>query len=220
MRAAQGMSDEVLNTCMRSFDKAILRESYLGSLRPRFEAEEDKHHDDPYVYEYDCPNKDCPCDNYRSDPTPEKDCSCGDEDCPCKCYHMVASIDYDCHCDRIHLHPGSDLDENEDNKFEILPDTDNFRERSPSIASSTRSCSYRSFLSGDEALEDDLTSFDSLLSRLLPDDSPHLPTRPLRHLRPGCKDCYFQQAHPLTKYEQYEHDMRQLNKLLNERETE
>ncbi|KAL8837158.1 MAG: hypothetical protein Q9176_005901 [Flavoplaca citrina] len=97
---------------------------------------------------------------------------------------------------------------------------DDFRERSLSRASSTQSCSYRSLLSNDEALEDDMTSFDSLLSRLLPDDSPLLPTRPLRHQRPGCKDCYFLQAHPLTKYEQYEHDMRQLNKLLNEREIE
>ncbi|KAL9628326.1 MAG: hypothetical protein Q9204_005961 [Flavoplaca sp. TL-2023a] len=222
MRSAQDMSDEVLNACMRSFDKAIVRESYLGYLRPRFGAEEDCYQDDPYVYEYDCPNKDCPCDNYRLGPTPEEDCPCGDEACHCKCYHMVASIDYDCHCDRIHLYPDSDLDDNEDNKSETLQDwkSDSFRERSPSVASSTRSYSYRSCLSGDEALEDDLTSSDFLLSRLLPDDSPLLPTRPLRHLRPGCKDCYFQQAHPLTKYEQYEHDMRQLYELLNERETE
>ncbi|KAL8900622.1 MAG: hypothetical protein Q9192_000966 [Flavoplaca navasiana] len=222
MRAPQGMSDDVLNTCMRSFDKAIVRESYLGSLRPRFRAEEDGYYNEPHVYEYDCPNKDCPCDNYRSGPTPEEDCPCGDEDCPCRCYHMVASIDYECQCDRIHLYPDSDLDDNEEDKSETLQDWKpaDFRERSLSTASSTQSCSYRSLLSNDEALEDDMTSFDSLLTRLLPDDSPLLPTRPLRRLRPGCKDCYFWQAHPLTKYEQYEHDMRQLNKLLNERETE
>ncbi|KAL9032916.1 MAG: hypothetical protein Q9180_006228 [Flavoplaca navasiana] len=222
MRAPLGRSDDVLNTCMRSFDKAIVRESYLGSLRPRFGAEEDGYHNDPDVYDYDCPNKDCPCDKYRSGPTPDEDCPCGDEDCPCKCYHLVASIDYDCHCDRIHLFPGTGLADNEDNQAEILraSERENFRKRSPSVASSTQSYSYRSLLSDDEALEDDLTSFDSLLSRLLPDDSPLLPIRTIRHQRPGCKDCYFQQAHPLTKYEQYEHDMRQLNKLLNERETE
>ncbi|KAI4271921.1 MAG: hypothetical protein LQ337_005650 [Flavoplaca oasis] len=222
MRAPEGMSDDVLNTCMRSFDKAVVRENYLGSLRPRFAAEEDGYINDPDIYDYDCPNKECPCDHYRSDPTLEEDCPCGNEDCPCKCYHMVASIDYDCHCDRIHLYPGSGLADNEDNQSETLRalELEKFRKRSPSVASSTQSYSYRSFLSDDEALEADLTTFDSLLSRLLPEDSPLIPTRILRYLQPGCKDCYLEQAHPLTKYKQYEHDMRQLNKLLNERETE
>lgn len=195
---------------MRSFDMAMITESYLGSLKPRSLAEEDGYYNHPDVYAYDCPNEDCSCGNSRTDPTPDEDYPC-DED-----------IEEDCRCNRIHIYPTLDLDDNEDNNSETLriSEPENSGKRSPSIASLTQSYNWRYFLSDDEALEEDLISFDFLLSRLVPQDSPFFPSRILSHFPPGCEDCHYWQAHPLTKYEQYDHDMRKLNKLLNDREGE
>ena len=212
----------MVNVWMRSFDMAMIRESYLGSLRPRSLAEEDGYHSDPSVYAYECHSEDCPCDNYRLGPTPEEDSQRGEEGCPCRRIHMTASIDGECRCDRIDKYPVSNLDDNEDNSSEILHSSgpENFPKRSPSIPSSAQSYNWRYYLSDDEALEYDLISFDFLLSCLVPQDSPLFSNRILSHLPPGCEDCHDWQAHPLPKYEQYDHDMRQLNKLLNDREGE
>ncbi|KAI4255090.1 MAG: hypothetical protein L6R42_006911, partial [Xanthoria sp. 1 TBL-2021] len=91
--------------------------------------------------------------------------------------------------------------------------------RSPSITSFT-SYNWRQDLSSSEILEHNLESFDFLLSRLLPPDSPDFPTRIIPHLDPGCPHCHTWQAHPLPKYEQYYHDMRDFSALLSARQCE
>ncbi|CAL8579316.1 hypothetical protein XPA_005066 [Xanthoria parietina] len=58
---SQGMSDDMMDVCMRSYHLAMVRESYLGDIKREVEARNAVWDDTTEIFEYDCPYEDCPC---------------------------------------------------------------------------------------------------------------------------------------------------------------
>ncbi|KAL8766371.1 MAG: hypothetical protein Q9209_006841 [Squamulea sp. 1 TL-2023] len=192
--SSEGMSDEMIDTCMRSFDLAITRATYINSIKLDIEAatkawEAAK---EEILYELD--------DDFTADHP-----SCGVSRKP---------FALDMNDLETTLSGGADMD----NKTDILlhsPENDNdsldtfINLESPYV--------WRTEPSEDARLHDCMIAFDFLISRLVPKDSPELPTRILPFLEPGCPDCFFDEAHPLPKYDQYCHDLRDFGALLRSR---
>ncbi|KAL8662359.1 MAG: hypothetical protein Q9168_008268, partial [Polycauliona sp. 1 TL-2023] len=97
--------------------------------------------------------------------------------------------------------------------------------RSPSPAPSFHyqhisSPSYRSDLTDFECLEHDMQSFDFAIAGLIPQDHPSFPPRIVKHLEPGCYDCWPGEAHPLPLLPQCRHDLHSLGNFLFARANE
>ncbi|KAI4086675.1 MAG: hypothetical protein LQ339_009015 [Xanthoria mediterranea] len=211
---SQGMSDDMMDVCMRSYHLAMVRESYLGGIKREVEARNAVWDDITEIFEYDCPYEDCPCTSNDIKTTHDKIQFC-------KSIHFVSESDETiCLCDKTHLY--SAADDEEDNSSDTLQDDDSYQDYHPAVPRSPSPTipSYNWPLvdltadDDDETLEHNLQSFDFLLSRLLPHDSPHYPPRILNHLAPGCPQCLPLQSHPLPRYAQYAHDLHDLNVLL------
>ncbi|KAL8783066.1 MAG: hypothetical protein Q9213_004878 [Squamulea squamosa] len=144
------MSDEMINACMRSFDLAITRATYMKSIELYIEEENEA---------WEKPRED---------------------------YFLSSSC----------------------GAYSDTPDT---------FINLESSHNWRDELSGDVRLHNCMISFGFLVSRLVPQDSPEFPTRMIPFLEPGCPDCFFGGAHPLPKYDQYYHDLRDFGALLRSR---
>ncbi|KAI4261665.1 MAG: hypothetical protein L6R42_003134 [Xanthoria sp. 1 TBL-2021] len=207
------MSVDLMNACMRSFELAMTRETYLGSIKREIEVQKAAWDDEPDIVDYDCPDEDCPCKSSHLSSKNDKLHACNN-------IHWSSRLDEDCSCHKIHLYSIPSLDDHDTSSNTLQNSQENsIAKRSPSITSFT-SYNWRQDLSSSEILEHNLESFDFLLSRLLPSDSPDFPTRIIPHLDPGCPRCHTWQAHPLPKYEQYYHDMRDFSALLSARQIE
>ena len=219
---SQGMSDDMMDVCMRSYHLAMVRESYLGDIKREVEARNAVWDDTTEIFEYDCPYEDCPCKSSGITTTHAKIQSCNS-------IHFVSEADENiCLCDKTHLY--SSADDDEDNSSDHTFQDDSHQEyhlaaRSSPSSSSILASSFPSYNNDrpvdhlpadddDQTLEQNLQSFDFLLSRLLPQDSPHYPHRILNLLTPGCHQCLPLQSHPLPRYAQYAHDLHDLNVLL------
>ncbi|KAI4271925.1 MAG: hypothetical protein LQ337_005654 [Flavoplaca oasis] len=223
----QGMSDDTMNMCMRSFDMAMVKESYLGDIKRQIVAREAEFDDNPDSFEWNCRNVYCPC-NINRLINPSDRCSCGEENCPCKVVHIMSPGDEDCHCDRIHITPTAPFDlsflderytDSYDTLYEFKPDI-----RAPKRRKENKTAykphNWRAEYSSNELLEHDLESFDFILSRLLAQDSPYYPNRTFSLREPGCPACDSRQSHPLPKYQQFNHDFQDLYDLINARQWE
>ena len=209
-----------MDVCMRSYHLAMVRESYLGGIKREVEARNAVWDDMTDIFEYDCPFADCPCKSNDIKTTHDKVQSC-------KSIHFVSESDEEiCLCEKTHLYSSADDDEDNSSDHTFQDDSqqdDHLAAGSSPSSSPILASSFPSYNNGrlldlstadDETLEQNLQSFDFLLSRLLPHDSPHYPHRIPNLLTPGCPQCLPLQSHPLPRYAQYAHDLHDLDALL------
>ncbi|KAL8879093.1 MAG: hypothetical protein Q9198_003230 [Flavoplaca austrocitrina] len=219
------MSDDTINTCMRSFDMAMVKESYLGDIKHQIKAREAEIDDNSDSFEWNCRNIYCPC-NINRLINPSDRCSCSEENCPCKSVNIMSPGDKDCHCDKIHISATAPFDlsilddnytDNADTPYELRPDIRTSKRRKEH-KTPYKPHNWRADYSSDELLEYDLESFDFILSRLLAQDSPYYPDRIFPLSDPGCPACDSWQYHPLPIYQQFNHDLQDLYDLINARQ--